>query len=146
MSDAIDRAVSHGASRDPAADAADGAGPSPFDPGLFDWLEAASPEARDNLPYGVATLGTDGRVEHYGATESRLSGLGRDRVLGRDFFGTVAPCMNNFLVAHRFATEPDLDAVVDYVLTLRMAPRKVKLRLLRRADAPRMYLVIERRV
>ncbi|WP_203075075.1 hypothetical protein [Falsiroseomonas ponticola] len=137
MSDAIDTAADADAAPPP---------PDAFAPGLFDWLLAAAPAAIDALPYGVVTLSPDGQVLHYGATESRLSGLSQDRVLGRDFFGTVAPCMNNFLVAHRYATEPELDAVVDYVLTLRMAPCKVKLRLLRRAAAPRMYLVIERRV
>lgn len=137
MSDAIDTT---------AGDAPTDASPTAFDPDLFDWLETAAPAAIDALPFGVITLSADGRVVHYGATESRLSGLSQDRVLGRDFFDTVAPCMNNFMVAHRYATEPDLDAVVDYVLTLRMAPRKVKLRLLRRADRPRMYLAIERRV
>jgi len=73
-------------------------------------------------------------VQRYNAAESRLAGLSPDRVLGLPLFTTVAPCMNNYLVAQRFEEarergEP-LDDTIDYVLTLRMRPIKVKLRLL----------------
>jgi hypothetical protein len=37
-----------------------------------------------------------------------------------------------------------LDAVIDYVFTLRMQPTKVKLRLLKQPGRRRMYLVVER--
>jgi hypothetical protein len=49
------------------------------------------------------------------------------------------------MVAQRFETEPALDAIVDYVFTLRMQPTKVRLRLLRQPGR-RMYLVVERQV
>jgi photoactive yellow protein len=66
-------------------------------------------------------------------------------VIGRKFFTEVAPCTNNFMVAHRFETEPELDDVIDYVFTFRLAPLKVHLRLLKRPGCPRMYLVVQRR-
>ncbi len=115
-------------------------------PDLFVWLEQASAEEIDALPFGVVTMATDATVEHYNATEGRLTGLTPERVTGRHFFETVAPCMNNFMVAHRFATEADIDDTISYVLTLRMSPRKVRLRLLKRSGARRMYLVVERRI
>ena len=63
-------------------------------------------------------------VQRYNATESRMAGLSPERVLGLPLFTTVAPCMNNYLVAQRFDDarergEP-LDDTIDYVLTLRM--------------------------
>ena len=120
--------------------------PSGFtDPALFDWLQAATAAELDTLPFGVVALGLDGTVEAYNVAEAKLAGLTPDRVIGRNFFTTVAPCTNNFMVAQRFQTEAEIDAVIDYVFTLRMAPKKVRLRLLKRSGVPQMYLVVERR-
>jgi hypothetical protein len=57
--------------------------------------------------------------------------------------------MNNFLVAQRFedaqASGEALDLTVDYVLTLRMRPVKVKLRLLA-GEGPTRYVLVQRAV
>lgn len=55
-------------------------------------LGRMSPEELDRLPFGVVTLDASGRVIGYNDTESRLAGLPRDNVIGRNFFGDVAPC------------------------------------------------------
>jgi len=117
--------------------------PVAFDsPGLFAALAALDAEGLDRLDFGVVAMASDGTVTGYNVAESRLSGLSKDRVVGRHFFSSVAPCTDNFMVSHRFATESPLDATIDYVFTLRMKPRKVKLRLLRGADAPAMFLAV----
>ncbi len=115
------------------------------DPGLFDWLNSATVVELDWLPYGVIAMSLDGTVDAYNLAESKLAGLTPERVIGKNFFSNVAPCTNNFMVAHRFQTEADLDVVIDYVLTLRMMPKKVHMRMLRRPDASRMFLIIQRR-
>lgn len=107
-------------------------------------LDAAPRESLDALPFGVIGFGSDGTVELYSAAESRMAGLSPDRVVGKHLFTVVAPCMNNYMVAQRFQDEPELDATIDYVLTLRMRPTPVKMRLLKKADAPRRYLLIQR--
>jgi photoactive yellow protein len=112
---------------------------------LLDWLEQASAEDLDQLGFGVVAMGPDGVVAAYNRTESALSGLTPSRVVGRHFFTSVAPCTNNHLVAQRFETETELDAVIDYVFTLRMAPTPVRLRLLRHPSARRLYLLVARR-
>ncbi|MGB7976965.1 MAG: PAS domain-containing protein [Roseiarcus sp.] len=114
------------------------------DPDLLNRLEAADDAALDTAPFGVVVMTEDGDVTSYNATESRLSGLTPARVVGRHFFSAVAPCTNNFMVAHRFETEPELDAILDYVFTLRMQPTTVRLRLLKQPGRRRMYLVVER--
>ena len=69
-------------------------------------------------------------------------------MLGHDLFTVVAPCMNNFLVAQRFedaaAAGAALDATIDYVLTLRMRPVKVRLRLLSAPEGPHRYVLVQR--
>ncbi len=115
------------------------------DPNLFDWLSGATAADLDNLTFGVVGMTLDGTVESYNVVEGKLAGLTPSRVIGRNFFTSVAPCTNNFMVAERFRSEADIDAVIDYVFTLRMAPKKVHLRLMKRASSRQMYLVVEKR-
>lgn len=46
----------------------------------------------DALAFGVIGLDRDGVVTDYNAAEASLSGLDRERVIGRNFFTEVAPC------------------------------------------------------
>ena len=89
------------------------------------------------------------RVQRYNAYKSRTAELSAERVIGYPLFTVVAPCMNNFMVAHRFeeaaATAVGLDATVDYVLTLRMRPLKVQLRLLADPAIGLRYLQVQRK-
>jgi photoactive yellow protein len=114
-------------------------------PDLFAWLEQASARDLDALPFGLITMNPDGVVTHYNLHESNSSGLTPKRVTGRNFFTQVGPCTNNAMVADRFFREPALDAVIDYSFTFRMAPRRVRLRLLRQPDGKRMYLALRDR-
>ncbi|GAA0675586.1 phosphonate transporter [Sphingomonas insulae] len=107
-------------------------------------LEAMSVEELDALPYGALGFGPDTIVQRYNATEARMSGLDPSTVVGVPFFDAVAQCMNNFMVAQRFVDEPQLDEIVPYLLTLRMRPTKVRLRLLADPGMPRHYILIER--
>lgn len=58
-------------------------------------VEALPDEAIDSLPFGAIRLDDQGRVVFYSAAERRLSGSGGHDRLGLDFFGTIAPCMDN---------------------------------------------------
>lgn len=107
-------------------------------------LQAMRPDDCDQLPFGVIGLDHSGIAQLYNATESRMAGLSPDKVVGSDFFGAVAQCMNNYLVAQRFEDEAELDAIIPYVLTLRMRPTPVRMRLLASASAPLRYILIER--
>ncbi len=116
----------------------------------IDALGAMTPDALDTLTFGVIGFDADTLVRQYNATESRLAGLTADRVIGLPLFTTVAPCMNNFMVAQRFedaaADQLPLDATIDYVLTLRMRPSKVRLRLMASPMQPLRYVLVERSV
>ncbi len=111
--------------------------------GLSD-LETMSVDERDALPFGVVGFGADTIVQSYNATEARMSGLDPATVMGVPFFDAVGQCMNNFMVAQRFEDEPEIDDIMPYVLTLRMRPTKVRLRLLAASGMPRRYILIER--
>ena len=96
----------------------------------------------DALPFGVIQMDRSGTVLHYNSTESRYSGLSRERVLGRHFFREVAPCSNNHRVAGRYALH-ELDETIEYTFALRMKPVPVTLRMLKPAQGAQMYLLVQ---
>ena len=104
----------------------------------------------DEFDFGVIGFDNDSAVKVYNARESKMAGLSKQNVLGADLFNTVAPCMNNFLVAQKFQDAMDeadeLDEIMDYVLTLKMKPTRVKLRLISSPQLPLHYLIILRSV
>lgn len=117
--------------------------------GLADILDASSQEQLDALDYGVIGFDAGSVVQRYNAFESQAAGLSPQRVIGEPLFTNVAPCLNNFLVAQRFEDAADegseLDDTIDYVLTLRMRPVRVKLRLLASTASATRYVLVQRR-
>jgi photoactive yellow protein len=111
-------------------------------------LNALDDVALDALDFGVIGFDGDGIVRRYSSVESRLAGLPAERVLGLHLFGVVAQCMNNYLVAQRFedanTAAVALDATIDFVLTLRVRPVRVKLRLLAEPGQALRYVAIRR--
>ena len=123
--------------------------PLSFDtPDLASRLDQCSDEELDRLDFGVIGFDADTTVRRYNAFESQAAGLSPQRVLGEPLFTNVAPCLNNFMVAQRFedALEDgtELDATIDYVLTLRMRPVKVALRLLAGPGRANRYVLVQR--
>jgi photoactive yellow protein len=114
------------------------------DPGITQSLDSFAKEQLDALTFGVVRMDANGVVVAYNNFESQLSGLSPERVIGKHFFRDVAPCTNNYLVASRYADEPELDHIMDYVFTLRMRATSVKLRLLRSARSVWHYLLVQR--
>jgi photoactive yellow protein len=117
--------------------------------GLTDLLDACNQDQLDGLGFGVIGFDADTVVQRYNAVESQAAGLSPQRVIGEPLFTNVAPCLNNFMVAQRFEDAADegseLDDTMDYVLTLRMRPVKVKLRLLASATGTTRYVLVQRR-
>jgi photoactive yellow protein len=119
-------------------------------PGLRSRLAHLSPADLDRLDFGVIGFDAETTVRQYNHTESEAAGLTPPRVLGQPLFTNVAPCMNNYLVAQRFEDAHDeasvLDEIIDYVLTLRMRPVKVKLRLLSEPGSAMRYVLVQRKI
>ena len=118
------------------------------DPGLITALHTATDATLDTLDFGVIGMDNLGVVRRYNQFESAAAGLSRDRVLGHPLFTVVAPCMNNFMVAQRFedaeADQVPLDDTIAYVLTLRMRPVKVRLRLLYQPGLAQRFVLVDR--
>jgi photoactive yellow protein len=119
-------------------------------PGLHGRLASLNNEQLDQLDFGVIGFDADARVQRYNAFESQAAGLSPQRVIGEPLFTNVAPCLNNFMVAQRFEDAAfdaaELDDTIDYVLTLRMRPVKVKLRLLAAPGSDKRYVLVQRKL
>ncbi len=111
-------------------------------------IESLDDEELDALNFGVIGFDADGLVRRYNALESRLGGFSRERILNTHVFTAVAPCFNNYLVAGRFDTAREestvLDDTIDYVLTLKMRPVRVRLRLLASPQHGLRYVLVHR--
>lgn len=118
-------------------------------PALLEQLAQLNADQLDQLDFGVIGFDADTNVCRYNRTESDAAGLTAPRVLGQPLFTNVAPCLNNFMVAQRFEDAEDgasaLDDTIDYVLTLRMRPIKVALRLLAEPGSAVRYVLVQRR-
>ena len=101
---------------------------------LLSQLSGLDPAALDALDFGVIGFDGEGIVRQYNRCESRCTGLAPDWVIGQHVFTAIAQCMNNYLVAQRFEdaahSAVPLDDTIDYVLTWRLRPTQVKLRML----------------
>ena len=107
-------------------------------------LDGLEDEDLDGLEFGVVRMDHSGSVVAYNTSESRLSGLTKEAVMGQNFFIQVAPCTNNFLVSQRYHDIEELDETLDYVFTYRMVPTPVRLRLLKQRQSPYQYLLVEK--
>jgi photoactive yellow protein len=111
-------------------------------------LNQLSDHDLDSLEFGVIGFDHDSIVRRYNAFESNAAGIAPERVLGKHLFSTVAQCMNNYMVAQRFedsiGQQVMLDEIIDFVLTLRMRPTKVKLRLISATDMAMRYVLVQR--
>lgn len=118
------------------------------DPTLTNIISNLTAEALDRLNFGVIGFDDQEVVRVYNRYESEASGLSIASVLDQNFFTIVAPCMNNFMVSQRFqdsaAAQVALDETIDFLLTLRMRPTKVRLRLLAKPGELCRYVLIKR--
>lgn len=117
-------------------------------PDVLQRLAASTDEVLDEVDFGVIAFDKEGFIQRYNRTEVQLTGLKRERVIGRHVFTDIAQCMNNFLVAQKYEDalqgQQNLDATLDFVLTWRMRPTPVQLRLLYSVDITLRYLLLQR--
>ncbi len=67
----------------------DSAALTPF---IFQTIDSIGEKELDSLPYGVIQIDAQGTVLRYNAYEEGLSGLTRQKVVGKNFFKQIAPC------------------------------------------------------
>lgn len=119
-----------------------------YSPQLPAWLANCDEATLDELPFGVIGFDASTQVQRYNRYESKAARFERSNVVGQQVFVELAPCLNNYLVAGRFEEAQSagvaLDLVLPYVLTFRMRPTPVRLRLLARPGESLRHILVER--
>lgn len=109
-------------------------------------LSKISDDELNTLDFGVTGLDNDCIVTRYNNYLGILSGVSTQKALGFHYFTNVGPCMNNFMVAQKLEDAIDgsvsLDETINYVLSVRMKPTKVKLRLIHDVNLSVNYVLI----
>lgn len=117
-------------------------------PGLCALLSDVPAEDLDALPFGVIGFDASGHIQRYNAYESKAAMFDPKTVIGQHVFVELAPCFNNYLVATRFedaaAASEALDETMPYVLTFRMRPTRVQIRLLAQSDQGLRFILVLR--
>lgn len=128
---------------------------------MFDIAESSSPPSSintatlddrsdaelDALPFGVIGLDEEGTILRYNLYESRFARIDRNQVLGRTFFGEIAPCTRGEAFEGRFrklvASGARSDRF-DFLFDFKFGAQQVSVEIARAPNAPRFYLLINR--
>jgi len=110
---------------------------------LFEALEQYDAKDFNDFDYGVVRMDRSGKIRAYNNYNSELAADANKDVIGQNFFTQVAPCTNNFMVAEKYSQfEKELDETLDYILTYRVKPAPVTLRMLAKSSSENQYLII----
>ena len=114
-----------------------------------DQLEHLSDAALDQLPYGVIGLDLAGAVVRYNLAESRFARLDRRQVMGKPFFGVVAPCTATPEFQGRFQQlaaqgAPGATVAFSYIFDFKFGAQQVDIELVRARTANQIYILVNR--
>jgi len=91
-------------------------------------INSVSQKELDSLPYGVIQVDAEGVVLRYNAFEAGLSGLSKQKVVGKNFFTQIAPCTDLQEFRGRFRkgiAEGKLQCTFRYHFAFQKNPRDV---------------------
>lgn len=112
-------------------------------------LDSLTPEAFDELPFGVVELDPDGVILGYNRAEERIAHRRREEVIGRNFFSEVAPCTNVQEFAGRFrrmvASGKPAEEGLEFVFRFPHGTALVQVQLVFSAVAGRGYVLVQQR-
>lgn len=110
-------------------------------------LSKLSKEDLDKLGFGAVQLDQDGVVRAFNQRESDITGKNPEKVIGRHFFGDIAPCTNSddFLGRFEKIKRGELDsAIFEYTFDHEMRPTRVMVHMKPAAESGRYWLLINR--
>ncbi|MBV9573088.1 MAG: PAS domain-containing protein [Acidobacteriales bacterium] len=109
-------------------------------------IDSIGEKELDSLPYGVIQLDTLGTVVRYNAYEEGLSGLTRDKVVGKNFFKQIAPCTDMQEFYGRFrdgVVAGELHCTFRYHFSFKQNPRDVTITLLYNSREKLTWILVQ---
>ncbi|MFO0760719.1 MAG: V4R domain-containing protein [Byssovorax sp.] len=126
-------------------DLAEPSTPEPFD---LQTIDERSDDELDALPFGVICLDEEGTILRYNLYESRFARLDRNTVIGRTFFGEVAPCARTEAFEGRFRAFLARGGAgterFDFLFDFKFGAQQVSIELVKAPGAARYYLLVNR--
>ena len=117
-----------------------------FAPFVFQTNASIGENELDSLPFGVIQLDAQGTVLRYNAYEEKLSGLARQKVVGKNFFRQIAPCTNIQDFYGRFCegvAAGELHCTFRYHFAFKRNPRDVTVTLLYNAQEKLTWVLVQ---
>lgn len=111
-------------------------------------LARLRPEEIDALPFGAIQLDGTGKVIAFSQREAQITSRDPAQVIGRDFFGEVAPCTRRPEFEGRFregVEKGELAAVFDYIFDYRMNPTRVRVHMKKAILGDSYWILVSRR-
>jgi photoactive yellow protein len=113
-------------------------------------IDERTDQELDTLPFGVIALDGDGTILRYNLYESQIARLDRNQVLGRNFFTDVAPCTRTDVFHGQFRRGVASGATgsfarFGFLFDFKFGAQDVEVEMVRPANVPRYYLLINRR-
>lgn len=113
---------------------------------IVEALSKISDDELNLIDFGITGLDNDFMVTRYNKYLVNLSGVSIQSAVGFHYFSNIAPCMNNFMVSQKLEDAIDegtsIDETINYVLSVKMKPTKVKIRLVYNSDLMVSYVLI----
>ncbi len=116
-----------------------------WDKDILQKLIVSSETERDSVDFGVIEIDYSNIIIDYNSIEEGLSGYKKDFVSGKNLFLDIAPCMNNYIVALKFEEKEDFDEITPYILSFKIKPVSVDLRLIKNKELKRAFILIKRK-
>jgi photoactive yellow protein len=110
-------------------------------------LAKLEPAELDRLTFGAIQVDSDGKVLFYNATEGDLSKRDPMKIVGKNFFGDVAPCCRRPEFHGRFlegVESGSLDITFEYLFDYKMNPTRVRIRMTNGSRAGEYWILVRR--
>ncbi len=111
---------------------------------IVDFLLGSNEDELNRLDFGIIGFDSKGILTAYNTMEETYSGLSREKVMGKPLFTDIAPCLNNYIVALKFEQNEELDEYTPYILSFKVKPTPVDLRLIKNKKLKYNYILVNR--
>jgi photoactive yellow protein len=119
----------------------------PFGAKDVDNILQREPQRAESLPFGAILVDRSGKILKYNQAEGLITGRSASDVMGKNFFGDVAPCAKGkrlygeFL---KFATTGQQNVMLDYEFDYKMKAVKVRIHMKSTSDGLNMWMFVKR--
>lgn len=101
----------------------------------------------DQLAFGAIKLDENGTILVYNAAEGEISGRDPKAVIGKNFFGEIAPCTKRpefYGVFKEGVEKGELNTLFEYTFDFKMTPTKVKVHMKKALSGDGYWIFVKR--